>query len=232
LRNSESSAAKASLAVVSATQSTVPRSRLKADAFGSVTLVGEGSDRTIERDVMCARWWLRPVSRWVASREARALARLAPLEGFARVLRWDRRVLVRSYIDGAPMQEAQPQHVAFYREAWRLLRAMHRRGVSHNDLAKEPNWLVTPAGSPALTDFQMALFGPPRSRRMRLLAREDLRHLLKHKRTYCSGHLTPVERRVLARRSWFRALWFASVKPVYRFVTRRVFRWRDNEGKN
>lgn len=210
----------------------VPRQRLKADAFGSVTLVGEGDERTIERDVACARWWLRPLSRWVASREARALQRLVPLAGFARVLRWDGQVLVRSYIDGAPMQEAQPRRLGFYRQAWRLLRAMHRKGVSHNDLAKEPNWLVTSTGAPALTDFQMAIFGPPRSRRMRLLAREDLRHLLKHKRTYCPERLTPVERRLLARRSWFRALWFASVKPVYRFVTRRLFGWRDNEGRD
>ncbi len=180
------------------------RRQLKADAFGSVTLVGEGDDRTIERNVGDARWWLRPVSRWVASREARALRRLCPLEGFARVLHWDGCVLARSYIDGAPMQEAQPRDIAFYRRAWRLLRDMHRRGVSHNDLAKEPNWLVTPGGAPALTDFQMAVFGPPRSRRMRLLAR----------------------------RSWFRALWFATAKPVYRFVTRRILHWSDNEGKN
>ncbi len=213
-------------------ESSAPRQRLKTDAFGSVTLVGDGSGRTIERDVGYARWWVRPVSRWVASREARALRRLASLDGFARVLSWDGRVLVRSYIDGAPMQEAQPRHMGFYRLAWRLLRSMHRLGVSHNDLAKEPNWLVTPAGAPALTDFQMAIFGPPRSRRMRLLAREDLRHLLKHKRTYCPERLTPIERRLLARRSWFRGLWFASVKPVYRFVTRRIFRWRDNEGRH
>ncbi len=209
----------------------VARRELKADAFGSVTLVERDGERSIERDVMRARFWLRPVSRWVASRECRALERLARLDGFARVLEWDGRVLVRSYIEGAPMQEAQPRDPAYYRLAWRLLRAMHREGVSHNDLAKEPNWLVTPTGSPALTDFQLAVFGPPSSRRMRLLAREDLRHLLKHKRTYCPSRLTPVERRLLARRSWFRALWFASVKPVYRFVTRRVFRWRDNEGK-
>jgi len=212
-------------------ESNAPRRQLKADAFGSVTLVGGAGGHTIERDVACARWWLRPISRWVASREARALQRLSPLEGFARVLSWDGRVLVRSYIEGAPMQEAQPRNIAFYRHAWRLLRDMHRRGVSHNDLAKEPNWLVTPAGAPALTDFQMAIFGPPRSRRMRLLAREDLRHLLKHKRTYCPERLTSIERRLLARRSWFRAVWFASAKPVYRFVTRRVFRWQDNEGR-
>ena len=48
---------------------------------------------------------------------------------------------------------------------------------------------------------------------MRLLAREDLRHLLKHKRTYCPQALTPTERRVLQRRSWVRQAWFATGKP-------------------
>lgn len=207
------------------------RRKLKADAFGAVILVESGGVRHIERDITQARWWLRPIASRVASREARALRMLEGLSGFARVLSWDGHVLARSYLEGAPMQEAQPRDPAFYRSAWRLLRAMHRQGVSHNDLAKEPNWLVTPEGQPALTDFQLAMFGPPRSRRMRLFAREALRHLLKHKRTYCPGNLTPVERRVLARRSWYRALWFATVKPVYRFVTRRVLHWQDNEGR-
>jgi hypothetical protein len=66
---------------------------------------------------------------------------------------------------------------------------------------------------------------------MRLLAREDLRHLLKHKRTYCPQALTPVERNVLQHRSWLRNAWFATGKPVYRFVTRRLLHWEDNEGQ-
>ncbi len=207
------------------------RHRLKADAFGAVTLVDSGDRKHIERDTTQARWWLRAIARMVAAREARALRKLEGLTGFARVLSWDGRVLKRTYLEGAPMQQAQPRDPAFYRRAWRLLRDMHRQGVSHNDLAKEPNWLVTPEGQPALTDFQLAMFGAPRSRRMRLFAREALRHLLKHKRTYCPGCLTPIERRLLQRRSWYRALWFATVKPVYRFVTRRVLHWQDNEGR-
>ena len=43
--------------------------------------------------------------------------------------------------------------------------------------------------------------------------------------------LTPTERRVLARTSWFRDAWFATGKPVYRLVTRRILGWRDNEGR-
>jgi aminoglycoside phosphotransferase (APT) family kinase protein len=108
---------------------------------------------------------------------------------------------------------------------------LHRRGLAHNDLAKEANWLVLADGSPGVIDFQLATRGHPRSRWMRLLAREDLRHLLKHKRTYCPQALTPVERRVLKRHSWLREAWFATGKPVYRFVTRKLLKWEDNEGQ-
>ena len=100
-----------------------------------------------------------------------------------------------------------------------------------NDLAKEANWLVLDDGRPAIIDFQLAVRGDPRSRWMRLLARQDLRHLLKHKRMYCAASLTPVEKRVLKRTSWLRELWFRTGKPVYRFITRRLLKWEDNEGQ-
>src|SRR3546814_9488511 len=91
----------------------------------------------------------------------------------------------------------RPPHVylAYFRAARRLLQGLHRRGVAHNDLAKEANWLVLADGRPAVIDFQLAVLGQLRSRWMRLLAREDLRHLLKHKRTYCPQSITPVDRR-------------------------------------
>jgi Phosphotransferase enzyme family. len=133
---------------------------------------------------------------------------------------------------GAAMFKAPPRgDVAYFQQARRLLQQLHRRGIAHNDLAKEANWLVLADGSPGLIDFQLAVVGHPRSRWLRLLAREDLRHLLKHKRTYCPQALTPVEKRLLRRRSWVRELWFATGKPVYRFITRKLLRWEDNEGR-
>jgi hypothetical protein len=108
---------------------------------------------------------------------------------------------------------------------------LHRRGLAHNDLAKEANWLVLVDGSPGVIDFQLATRGHPRSRWMRLRAREDLRHLLKHKRTSCPEAWTPTERRLLKRHSWLREAWFATGKPVYRLVTRKLLKWEDNEGQ-
>ncbi|RDZ26320.1 serine/threonine protein kinase [Lysobacter silvisoli] len=191
----------------------------------------EGERLFVRRDLAHVPWWLRLPAWWLARREARALACVSGLAA-PQLLRWDGRRLDRSYLDGAAMYQRPPHgDVAYFRDARRLLQQLHRGGVAHNDLAKEANWLVLTDGSPALIDFQLAVRGHPRSRWMRLLAREDLRHLLKHKRTYCPQALTPVERRVLKRRSWLREAWFATGKPVYRFVTRRILHWEDNEGQ-
>jgi hypothetical protein len=128
------------------------------------------------------------------------------------------------------MHRCPPCAPAYFRDALRLLRRMHAAGVLHNDLAKEPNWLVTPEGSAALVDFQLALRLRHRGRLFRALAYDDLRHLLKHKRTYFPGRLTARQRAILQRPSGVSALWARTVKPVYRLVTRRILGWSDREG--
>lgn len=205
---------------------------LKSDSFGRISLMQGADGPFVRRDLRHVPAWLRLPAWWLARREARALAALGELPDTPRLLAWDGRVLDRSYMDGAAMHLAPPRgDVAYFRRARRLLQQLHRAGIAHNDLAKEANWLVRPDGRPALIDFQLAVRGAPRSAWMRLLAREDLRHLLKHKRTYCPDAITPVERRVLRRTSWVRKAWFATGKPVYRVVTRRILGWEDNEGQ-
>jgi hypothetical protein len=107
---------------------------------------------------------------------------------------------------------------------------MHAAGILHNDLAKEPNWLVTPEGSAALVDFQLAARPRMRGRLFRALAYDDLRHLLKHKRTYFPERLTSRQLAILQRRSVVSALWARTGKPLYRLVTRRMLGWADREG--
>jgi hypothetical protein len=205
---------------------------LKADSFGRIALMRCADGVFVRRDLVHVPAWLRLPAWWLARREACALQAIAGMPATPQLLRWDGRVLDRSYLAGAAMYQHPPHgDVAYFHRARRLLQALHRRGVAHNDLAKEANWLVLADGTPALIDFQLAVRGHPRARWMRLLAREDLRHLLKHKRTYCPAALTPIERQLLRRRSWVRDAWFASGKPVYRFVTRRLLRWEDNEGQ-
>ena len=209
-----------------------PHHALKADSFGRILLVKGPDGSFVRRDLGATPLWLRLPAWWLARREARALAKLDGMEATPRLLGWDGRWLDRSYMEGAAMYQRPPRDdLAYFHAARRLLQRVHRHGIAHNDLAKEANWLVREDGSPALIDFQLAVCGNPRSRWMRLLAREDLRHLLKHKRTYCPQHITPVERRVLKRTSWLRDAWFRTGKPVYRFVTRRLLKWEDNEGQ-
>ena len=205
---------------------------LKADSFGRIALMRDGNGLFVRRDLRHVPWWLRLPAWWLARREALALRQVDGLAATPQLLRWDGSRLDRSYLAGAAMYQRPPDgDPGYFQQARRLLQQLHRRGLAHNDLAKEANWLVLIDGAPAIIDFQLATRGDPRSRWMRLLAREDLRHLLKHKRTYCPDALTPVERRVLKRRSWVRQAWFATGKPVYRFVTRRLLQWEDNEGQ-
>lgn len=118
----------------------------------------------------------------------------------------------------------------WFNAAARLLRRLHRAGVCHNDLAKEPNLIVLDDSRPAFIDFQLGWRSNHRGRLFRTAAREDIRHLLKHKRTYCPGSLTQRERNILASPSPLSRAWAGTVKPVYLFVTRRILGWADREG--
>jgi hypothetical protein len=203
---------------------------LKKDLFGEVRLEsGVGTPRIV-RDTASAALPVRWLARGLMRREARVLAVLDGLEGVPALIRTDRTSLVRAYLEGAPMHHARPADPRYFRDALRLLRRLHARGVVHNDLAKEPNLLVTSGGTPAFVDFQMAWHSPGRGRLFRILGYDDLRHLLKHKRSYCAGHLTARQRRILATPSLPSRLWMRIVKPPYLFVTRRLLGWADREG--
>ncbi len=203
---------------------------LKKDIFGEVSrrITGDGSH--IVRDAGPARSWARWLARRLLRREARALAATHGITGIPEILHFDTDTLRRSWIAGAPMQKSHPTNVGYYRAAARLLRELHRRGVAHNDLAKESNWLVREDGGPGIVDFQMAWYCPKRGRLFRLLAQEDLRHLLKHKRTYCPQHLTRRELAMIAKPNVVSRTWMSGGKPVYLFVTRKILGWADREG--
>lgn len=163
-------------------------------------------------------------------REAAALAVLDDIPGVPRIITVHRDRVERSFIDGQPLYMARVRDPEFYRQAMRMVRRIHAAGVVHNDLAKEPNILVTPAGKPALIDFQIAMYPRRRSRLFRAQGREDIRHLLKHKRYYCPDHLTLRERAILSQPSTLTVWHRRYYKPAYLFVTRRLLGWADREG--
>lgn len=210
------------------------RRLLKRDLFGCVHLVptgpGDPQPACVERDTTTAAVGAGWIARHLAAREARALEALRRVPQVPRLVAWDGRRLRRTWLPGRPMHRASGLDRAYFREALRLLRRLHAAGVVHNDLAKEPNWLVSADGRPALVDFQLALRPRRRGPLFRMLAHDDLRHLLKHKRSYCPARLTSRQRAILARRSPLAAGWARTGKPVYRFVTRRLLGWADREG--
>ncbi|WP_078706679.1 hypothetical protein [Consotaella salsifontis] len=207
---------------------------LKRDLFSEIA-VGAFADHPEEtvifRRVSAAATWTKPLAWHLARREIAALKALAGVPNTPELLGVDRDGLYRSWIAGTPLHVAKPMgNEAYFRDAKRLLRTLHRRGVTHNDLAKPQNWLITPDGRAALIDMQLATIFKKRTALFRLMAREDLRHLLKQKRSFCSAALTTREKRILAEKSVPARLWLKTGKPVYNAVTRGLFRWSDGEG--
>jgi len=142
-----------------------------------------------------------------------------------------RQALVRGFINGVALQMAKPHgDAAYFRSAKQALRKMHRAGICHNDLAKEQNWLCGSDGRAYVTDFQLAACFKTRSRLFRIAAYEDLRHMLKHKRSYAPEALTPKERKILARKSLVATIWLKTGKKVYQAITRGLFNFTDREG--
>ena len=203
---------------------------LKKDLFGEIRQQRTGTEVRIIRDTSAASPWLRWLARLLLRREARVLAAMDGIDGVPQLLAFEKDLIVRSYLPGVAMQDGKPRNRAYFKAAARLLRTLHRAGVVHNDLAKEPNLLVRDDGAPAFVDFQLAWHKPGRGRLFRRLCYEDLRHLLKHKRTYCPQALTRRELGILANPSLPSRLWMRTVKPVYLFVTRRLLGWADREG--
>lgn len=208
---------------------------LKQDVFSTVErgfyTAPHGEIEAVMRRIDLVPWWSYGIARHFLKREARALAIAGRLKIAPEVLHHGRLVLFRSWIDALPLHIAKPQgDVEFFKSAKRALLALHRKNVTHNDLAKEQNWLRTPDGRCMLTDFQLATCFRSRHVLFRLAAYEDLRHLLKHKRKYAPQSLTPVEKRVLAKKSLPTRIWMATGKRIYYLITRGLLNFTDREG--
>jgi hypothetical protein len=208
---------------------------LKRDVFSTVErgrFVGPaGEVDAVMRRIDAVPWWSRPIAKHFLDREARALQVVGPLGIAPPLLHAGRDMLIRGFIDGVALHLARPiGDRAYFRSARAALRALHARLICHNDLAKEQNWLCGTDGRAYLTDFQLAIKFARRNRWFRIAAYEDLRHLLKHKRSYVPEALTPTERRILARKSWPTRIWMATGKQVYLWITRGLIGFTDREG--
>lgn len=208
---------------------------LKQDVFSTVergTFVNaNGETEAVLRRIDLVPWWSYAIARHFLKREARGLAIAGGIGIAPQLLYLGRDVLVRGWIDGLPLHIAKPEDDAnFFRSARRALRAIHREGLTHNDLAKEQNWLRTPTGYASVTDFQLATRFARRGPFFRMAAYEDLRHMLKHKRRYAPSLLTATEKRILSRKTLPTRIWMATGKKVYYWITRGLLNFTDREG--
>jgi hypothetical protein len=208
---------------------------LKRDVFSTVER-GRFREANGEVDAVLRRldlvpWWSYIPAHHLFARERRALAKANGLHVGPELLWAGRQALVRGFINGVALHLAKPyRDVDYFRSAKRALRKLHRAGICHNDLAKEQNWLRGVDGCAYLTDFQLAACFKTRGWLFRVAAYEDLRHLLKHKRSYAPDALTPKERKILARKSLVASIWLVTGKKVYRAITRGLFNFTDREG--
>jgi hypothetical protein len=208
---------------------------LKRDVFSTVERgrfrSADGEVDAVLRRLDQVPWWAYLPAHHLFARERRALALARGLRVGPELLWAGRQALVRGFIDGVALHLAKPTgDAAYFRSAKQALRKLHRAGICHNDLAKEQNWLRGSDSRAYLTDFQLAACFRTRGRLFRIAAYEDLRHLLKHKRSYAPEALTPRERKILARKSLIASLWLATGKKVYRVITRGLFNFTDREG--
>jgi serine/threonine protein kinase len=208
---------------------------LKRDVFSTVERgrfrKADGDVEAVLRRIDQVPWWSYLPARHLFARERHALSLARDLRVGPELLWAGRQALARGFIDGVALHLAKPyDDVAYFRSAKQALRKLHRAGICHNDLAKEQNWLVGRDGRAYLTDFQLAACFRTRGRLFRIAAYEDLRHLLKHKRSYAPSALTPKESKILSRKSLLASIWLATGKKVYRAVTRGLFNFTDREG--
>ena len=164
------------------------------------------------------------VDRWLAHREMRQMRRAEGIPGVPRVLaRLDRTTFVREYVPGVALPRAERPDRAFFDALMRIVVALHARGITHNDLHKEANVIVTPDGSPALLDFQLSLSFSRDSALFRLLARFDRYHVLKNRRHRLAGGLTAAEEAFFRETAALRRLHRTLVKKPVNLLTRRFF---------
>jgi len=201
---------------------------LKRDVFSTVERgrfrLRDGEVDAVLRRLDQVPWWSFIPARHLFARERRALALARDLHVGPELLWAGRQALVRGFINGVALHLAKPTgDVAYFRSAKLALHKLHRAGICHN-------WLRGSDGRAYVTDFQLAACFKTRGRLFRIAAYEDLRHLLKHKRSYAPEALTPKERKILARKSLVASIWLATGKKVYRAITRGLFNFTDREG--
>jgi hypothetical protein len=177
---------------------------------------------------------LQWLGRWLCNRELRFYESCKDLPNVPAVLgRVGPTGFVHAYVPGQPLSKHRPIPDTFFDELFALLAALHRRHIAYVDTNKPQNILQGDDGRPHLIDFQISFglhdFGDNPLTRfiLRRLQKEDLYHILKHKRRLRPDLLTPDQRQAAEHKSWYIRLHRFITKPYF-LIRRRTFkRLRD-----
>lgn len=167
---------------------------------------------------------------WLRNREMHFYRRLADLPNVPRLLGpVGRTGFAHTYVAGKPLAKGMTIPDGFFDQLVELFQTMHRRGLAYVDTNKPQNILLGDDGKPYLIDFQIS-WDPKRCwigwigrLLFRWAVREDLYHVLKHKKRLRPDELTADELERSTRKSWVIRLHRWLTKPYFAF-RRRTFR--------
>ena len=160
---------------------------------------------------------MRWMGRFLCQREVRFYRKLEDLPNVPKVVGFVGDTgFVHEYVRGRPLAAGKDVPAGFFDQCHDLIAELHRRGIAYVDTNKPENILLGDDGRPHLIDFQISW---DRRFLLRYFQREDIYHLLKHKRRLALHELTPEELARVTKRSLPIRLHRAIFKPY--FMTRR-----------
>jgi hypothetical protein len=179
---------------------------------------------------------LKWLGEWLCERELRFYAACADLPNVPAILgRVGPTGFAHDYVPGHPLSKDRPIPDTFFDELFTLLHELHRRNIAYVDTNKPQNILQGDDGRPHLIDFQISFdlhdFGGDNCITrtiLRRLQKEDLYHILKHKRRLRPDLLTEEERDRAQQKSAFIRLHRFLTKPYFLLRRRTFKRLRDS----
>jgi serine/threonine protein kinase len=168
------------------------------------------------------------IGRSMLRREFAAYRRVNGIEGIPHCYGLlDDRFLVLEYIVGIGFRDAQLDHAArenFLQTLLQIIQQMHAEGVTHNDIKRKDNLMVSDTGRPILLDFGLAFMrGASReSLWFRLLKRMDYNAWIKIKYSSATENISDADLKYY--QPTFLESGFRQWRRLWRTITLRQWR--------